>query len=54
MLADIMKQVGKVIGRFKDQWYGRTFYCPVCHLELSEHDVDEKRLPGMSPVQSGD
>jgi len=41
MLNDIMKLVGRFVDLFKKPLYGRTFYCPVCHLELSEHDVDE-------------
>lgn len=41
MLTDIMKLVDRFVGIFKNRLYGRTFYCPVCHLELSEHDVDE-------------
>lgn len=41
MFNDMMKLVDRFVGIFKKRLYGRTFYCPVCHLELSEHDVDE-------------
>ncbi len=41
MLADIMKLVGKFVDIFKKPLYGKTFKCPVCHLELSYHDTDE-------------
>ncbi|NQU63319.1 MAG: hypothetical protein HQ517_03400 [SAR324 cluster bacterium] len=41
MLSDIMKLVDRFVNIFKKRIYGKTFYCPVCHLELSEHDTDE-------------
>lgn len=41
MLSDIMSLVDRFVNIFKKRIYGRTFYCPVCHLELSEHDTDE-------------
>jgi len=41
MLSDIMKLVDKFVNIFKKRLYGRTFFCPVCHLELSCHDTDE-------------
>lgn len=41
MLGDIMKLVDKFVGVFKKRLYGKTFKCPVCHLELSYHDTDE-------------
>jgi len=41
MLSDIMKLVDKFVDIFKKRLYGRTFRCPVCHLELSYHDTDE-------------
>jgi hypothetical protein len=41
MLSDMMKLVDRFVGIFKKKLYGKTFYCPVCHLELSEHDTDE-------------
>lgn len=40
MLADLMKLFGKVVERCKRRAYGRTFVCPVCHLELSFADLD--------------
>ena len=30
--------------RFKRRFWGRTFRCPVCHLELALHDTDENGL----------
>lgn len=44
MLTDIMKLVDRFVGIFKKKLYGKTFFCPVCHLELSEHDTDENGL----------
>lgn len=41
MLSDIMKLVDRFVEIFKRKLYGKTFRCPVCHLELSEHDTDE-------------
>ncbi len=41
MVGDIMKLVDKFVGVFKKLIYGKTFFCPVCHLELSYHDTDE-------------
>ncbi len=41
MLSDIMKLVDRFVNIFKKRLYGRTFFCPVCHLELSYHDTDE-------------
>ncbi|MBT4088358.1 MAG: hypothetical protein HN580_04105 [Deltaproteobacteria bacterium] len=41
MLSDMMKLVDRFVNIFKKRIYGKTFYCPVCHLELSEHDTDE-------------
>ena len=41
MISDIMKLVGKFVNIFKKPLYGKTFKCPICHLELSEHDTDE-------------
>lgn len=35
-----MKLVDKFVGGFKKRLYGKTFFCPVCHLELSYYDVD--------------
>lgn len=36
--------VGRVTDRFKRRFWGRTFRCPVCHLELSLDDVDHHDL----------
>jgi hypothetical protein len=44
MLADLMKLFGKVVERFKRRAYGRTFVCPVCHLELAFADLDGNGL----------
>ncbi len=41
MLSDIMSLVGKFVNIFKKPLYGKTFRCPVCHLELSYYDTDE-------------
>jgi len=40
MLSDLMKVFGRVVERFKRRVYGRTFVCPVCHLELAFADLD--------------
>jgi uncharacterized membrane protein len=44
MLADLMKLFGRIVERFKKRAYGRTFVCPVCHLELSFADLDAHGL----------
>ena len=44
MLTDIRRMVSKIAGRFKSRFYGRTFRCPVCHLELAIVDADGNRL----------
>jgi hypothetical protein len=44
MIADIRKLTQKIAERFKDRFYGRTFRCPVCHLELALVDVNGNRL----------
>ena len=44
MIGDIRKLVAKITGRFKSRYYGRTFRCPVCHLELAMVDADGNRL----------
>lgn len=36
-----MKIVDGFVKVFKKRLYGKTFFCPVCHLELSYHDADE-------------
>ncbi len=44
MIGDIRTLVRKVAERFKGRYYGRTFRCPVCHLELAMVDADGNRL----------
>lgn len=40
MIDDTRKLVGRVSESFKKRLYGRTFRCPVCHLELAFADAD--------------
>jgi uncharacterized protein YbaR (Trm112 family) len=44
MIGDVRKVTAKIAERFKDRFYGRTFRCPVCHLELALVDVNGNRL----------
>ena len=44
MIGDVRRLVAKVAERFKGKFYGRTFRCPVCHLELALVDADGNRL----------
>jgi hypothetical protein len=44
MIGDIRKLTKKVAEGFKHRYYGRTFQCPVCHLELALVDVNGNRL----------
>ena len=44
MIADVRTLVRKVAERFKGRFTGRTFRCPVCHLELAMVDADGNRL----------
>ncbi len=44
MFDVIFKPVNKLIEKVKRKVYGKTFYCPVCHLELSYHDVNKDGL----------
>jgi len=44
MVAEVRKLTAKIAERFKDRYYGRTFRCPVCHLELAIVDVNGNRL----------
>jgi len=44
MLGDLRKLTQKVAERFKRRFYGRTFFCPVCHLELAVVDAGDNRL----------
>ncbi len=39
-----MRIAGRVIEKSKRRAYGRTFVCPVCHLELSFADLDGSGL----------
>jgi hypothetical protein len=44
MLGDLRRLTANVAERFKRKFYGRTFNCPVCHLELAVVDAGENRL----------
>ena len=44
MASDPRALVGRISDRFKRRFWGRTFRCPVCHLELSLHDLDAHGL----------
>jgi hypothetical protein len=44
MLGDVRRLVAKIAEKFKRRFYGRTFRCPVCHLELAMVDADGNRL----------
>jgi len=44
MIGDVRKVTAKIAERFKHRYYGRTFRCPVCHLELALVDVNGNRL----------
>ena len=44
MIGDIRKLTARIAERFKHRYYGRTFQCPVCHLELAIVDVNGNRL----------
>jgi hypothetical protein len=44
MIGDIRKLTQRIAERFKRRYYGRTFQCPVCHLELALVDVNGNRL----------
>lgn len=44
MIADVRRLTARIAERFKDRFYGRTFRCPVCHLELAMVDADGNRL----------
>jgi uncharacterized protein YbaR (Trm112 family) len=44
MISDVRKLTAKIAERFKGRYYGRTFRCPVCHLELALVDVNGNRL----------
>lgn len=44
MIEGCEKMLDKLIDGIKTKVYGKTFRCPVCHLELSYHDLDENGL----------
>lgn len=44
MFGDVRRITEKVAERFKRRCYGRTFNCPVCHLELAIVDAGSNRL----------
>lgn len=44
MAHGILGLVGSVSERFKRRFYGPTFRCPVCHLELAYADLDTNGL----------
>ncbi len=44
MLDVVWKPINLLINNLKRKFYGKTFYCPVCHLELSFHDADRDGL----------
>jgi uncharacterized protein YbaR (Trm112 family) len=44
MIGDVRKLTAKIAERFKRRYYGRTFRCPVCHVELALVDVNGNRL----------
>jgi hypothetical protein len=44
MARGILGLVGSVSERFKRRFYGPTFRCPVCHLELAYADLDTNGL----------
>jgi uncharacterized protein YbaR (Trm112 family) len=44
MLGDVRRLVAKIAQKFKRKFYGRTFRCPVCHVELAMVDADGNRL----------
>lgn len=44
MLDVVFKPANLLIDNLKRKFYGKTFYCPVCHLELSFFDADKDGL----------
>ena len=44
MIGDVRHLVAKIAEKFKRRFYGRTFHCPVCHVELAMVDADGNRL----------
>jgi len=43
-MSEISKLTGRLSAAFKKRIYGKTFYCPVCHLELAYADTDKDGL----------
>jgi hypothetical protein len=44
MINEIAKLTGSLSESFKKRFYGSTFRCPVCHLELAHADVNDNGL----------
>lgn len=44
MFYPIFKLINKIMEKIKRKLYGKTFFCPVCHLELSFHDANKDGL----------
>ncbi|MCP4898282.1 MAG: hypothetical protein GY906_15015 [bacterium] len=44
MISEIKQLTGSVSEAFKKKYYGKTFRCPVCHLELAHSDLDAHGL----------
>jgi len=44
MFADLRRITARIAERFKRRFYGRTFNCPVCHVELAVVDAGKNRL----------
>lgn len=44
MIEGFEKLFEMLIDKVKTKIYGKTFRCPVCHLELSYHDLDKNDL----------
>lgn len=44
MIDEILQLTGSLSADFKKKFYGTTFRCPVCHLELAHADLDANGL----------
>ena len=44
MIDEIVQLTGSLSTDFKKKFYGTTFRCPVCHLELAHADLDANGL----------
>jgi uncharacterized protein YbaR (Trm112 family) len=44
MFGDVRRITARIAEKFKRRYYGRTFKCPVCHLELAIVDAGSNRL----------